>query len=180
VIELSNVDFLPYDDERHWNNYLDMGIEYAHWLNGQVLKHYGVPLFQNTKPENFMEERAKAWTSIQPPEGIIIILEVDGKVGGMGRIDKFNDTTTEAHNIWTFPKYRGNGYATRIMLKLEQKAKEFGFNYIRLDTARFNVPAQGLYKKLGYSEIEKYSQTRFPNESLKRYYNEKIYMEKKL
>jgi ribosomal protein S18 acetylase RimI-like enzyme len=61
----------------------------------------------------------------------------------MGRIDKFNDTTAEAHNIWTSPNYRG-------------------------------ARAQGLYKKLGYYEIEKYSQTRFQNESLKKYYNEKI------
>jgi ribosomal protein S18 acetylase RimI-like enzyme len=180
VIELSNVTFLQYDEEKHWNKYLEMGIEYAHWLNEQVQKHYEVPLFQNTEPENFMEERAKTWTSIKPPEGIILILEVDGDVGGMGRIDKFNDTTAEAHNIWTSPKYRGNGYATRIMLELEEKAREFGFSFVRLDTARFNVPAQGLYKKLGYSEIEKYSQTRLTNESLRRYYNEKLYMEKKL
>ena len=177
---MSKTEFVPYNEEKHWKQYIEMGKEYAHWLNGEVEKHYGVPLFQNIDIESFVEERAKVWSSINPPDGIIIILEVDGKIGGMGRIDRFDERVAEAHNIWTSPSYRGKGYATRLMLQLEEKAREFGFSFIRLDTARFNVPAQNLYRKLGYKEIDRYSQTIFQDESLRRYYEEKLYMEKKL
>lgn len=180
MIKVSNTAIVPYNGEKHWEKYVEMGKEYAHWLNGEVKKHYGVPLFQNIDPDSFMEERAKIWSSIKPPDGVILILTVDGKVGGMGRIDRYKDGIAEAHNIWTSPMYRGKGYATRLMLELEKKAKEFGYITIRLDTARFNVPAQRLYSKLGYEEIERYRQTIFQNEILRKYYEEKVYMEKKL
>ena len=177
---LSKTELVQYTEEKHWKRYKEMGKDYASWLNEQVIKHYGVPLFQDIDIENFIEKQAKVWTSTKPPEGLVLILEVDGEVGGMGRIDRFNEDIAEAHNIWTSPMYRGKGYATRLMLELEKKAIEFGYSYIRLDTARFNIPAQNLYKKLGYKEIERYSQTIFPSESLRKYYEEKVYMEKTL
>jgi len=68
-----------------------------------------------------------------------------------------------------------------MMHVIEKKAKEFGFRFLRLDTGGFNVVAQSLYKKLGFVEIERF--TDFENlkdESTRPYHLEKVYMEKKL
>ena len=66
------------------------------------------------------------------------------------------------------------------MKRLEDTAKEFGLTCIRLDTAKFNFPAINLYKKIGYKEISRYREGVFDNESLRKYYEEKVYMEKLL
>ena len=66
------------------------------------------------------------------------------------------------------------------MKHLEEVAGEFGLMSIRLDTAKFNHPAINLYKKLGYKNIARYREGVFDSESLRRYYEEKVYMEKKL
>ena len=67
------------------------------------------------------------------------------------------------------------------MKVMEDKAMEFGFTSLRLDTAKFNVPAQRLYYKIGYNEIERYRKiTRNENEHIRLYYEEKVYMEKQL
>lgn len=177
---MSNIDFVPYQEEKHREKYLEMGKEYGHWLDSQVYEHYGVSLFQDIDVQSFMENRVQAWSEIKPPYGVILIMEVNNLVAGMGRIDTWEEGIAEVHNIWIDPLFRGNGYATMLMNQLEAKAREYGFSEMRLDTAGFNVAAQGLYRKLGYSVIERYNQTTFSNENLRRYYQEKVYMKKEL
>lgn len=172
------VDFVPYNEEKHRAKYLEMGANYGEWLDNQVLQHYGVSLFQGIDVKSFMEDRVQVWSAINPPTGIILILEVDGVVGGMGRIDTWDEGISEVHNIWIVPAFRGKGFAIRLMGELEARAREYGFGIMRLDTARFNVAAQSLYRKLGFSEIDRYSQTVFSNERLRQYYEEKVYLEK--
>ena len=178
VVEVCN---LPYDDERHREQYIEMMVEYGSWLDNEVYIHYGVKLIQDGDIRGFIERITPSMISLKPPEGIIIILEVDGKAAGMARLDTFEEGIGEIHNIWTIPKHRGKGYATRLMNHIEEKAKEFGLSSLRLDTAKFNTPAQNLYKKIGYKEIDIYREiTRNENENIRLYYEEKVYMDKKL
>ena len=160
---------------------MEMGVEYCTWLDDEVYAHYGVRLFPDGDIQGFIERRAPVWTSVKPPRGIIYILEVNGEAVGMGRLDTFEGDIGEVHNVWTSPEHRGKGYATVLMNHLEEKAQEFGFSALRLDTAKFNVPAQRLYAKLGYNEIGRYREiTRSESEGIRLYYEEKVYMEKKL
>ena len=173
--------FVQYDDERHRAQYIEMMVEYCKWLDDQVYLHYSVKLIQDGKIDEFVERNTSRWVSVKPPMGIVLILEVDGEVVGAGRFDTFEEGVGDVHNVWTNPKHRGKGYATRLMNHLEIKAKEFDFTALRLDTAKFNIPAQRLYRKIGYNEIERYREiTRNENENIRLYYEEKVYMEKNL
>jgi ribosomal protein S18 acetylase RimI-like enzyme len=172
--------FVPYDDERHRAHYTKMMIEYGSWLNNQVYTHYGVYLLQDDTVPNYVQRNMPVVTSVKPPEGIIYIIEVDGEVAGAGRFDTFEEGICEVHNVWISPKHRRKGNAIRLMEHLEDKAKEFGFKALRLDTQQFNLPAINMYKKIGYKEIYRYREGLFENKSLKKYYEEKVYMEKRL
>ena len=174
-------EFVPYDDEHHRAPCIEMGIEYCSWLSSEVYTHYGVKLIKDGDIQGFVERNTPGWASVKPPMGIFLILEVDGEAAGMGRFDIFEEGIGEVHNIWINPEHRGKGYATHLMNRLEEKAKEYGFSALRLDTAKFNTPAQRLYKKIGYNEIERYRKvTRNENENIRLYYEEKVYMEKRL
>ena len=100
---MQQVDFVPYNEEKHRAKYLEMGANYGEWLDKQVLHHYGVSLFQVIDVKSFMEDIVQVWSAINPPTGIILILEVDGVVGGMGRIDTWDEGISEVHNIWIVP-----------------------------------------------------------------------------
>jgi len=175
-----DVHFIQYDDERHRAQYIEMLREYTEWLDNEVNNHYGVKLIQDSEINQLIQRFVPIWTSVKPPRGDIYILEANNKAVGMGRLSTLEEGIGEVHNIWTSPEHRGKGYATRLMKHIEEKAREFGFSKLRLDTARFNHPAQRLYHKIGYREIDMYKPGSFHNESLKRYYEEKVYMEKKL
>lgn len=47
----------------------------------------------------------------------------------------------------------GKGYGTAFVKYYEELAKERGCGYLRMDTNEINLPARGLYKKLGYKEV---------------------------
>ncbi len=179
--EMTDLHFLPYNDEIHRVKYHELLVDYGEWLDNEVYSHYGVRLFQDEDISIWFERMIPIWGSMRPPEGIICILETDGEVVGMGRLDTQEEGVGEVHNVWTCPKDRGKGYASRLMAHLEERARAFGFRAIRLNTQRFNLPAQSLYRKIGYREIERYSyDTFFENENLRKYYAEKMYMEKRL
>jgi ribosomal protein S18 acetylase RimI-like enzyme len=160
---------------------MKMGLDYCIWLDNEVNKYYGTRLFQKTNAQEVVDRFTPKWVSIKPPKGDIFIVEVDGKVAGMGRLSTLEEGVGGLHNIWVEPAYRGRKLATMLMMHIEEKAREFGFSVLRLDTAKFNKPAQSLYKKLGYYEILRFTPFgAFENDSLARYYAEKVYMEKKL
>lgn len=54
------------------------------------------------------------------------------------------------YDILINEKYRGKGFGTQTMEKLEEKAKELKCNKILLHVFGHNNPAISLYKKMGY------------------------------
>jgi len=53
--------------------------------------------------------------------------------------------------LWVDQKYRGEGYATKLMKAAEAEARERGCERVFLDTLSFQ--AFGFYLKLGYTEF---------------------------
>jgi len=176
-----NAEIVPYDVDRHRDQFFQMFIEYATWLNNEVNKYYGTYLVSPSEERKVFENMIPQFTAIKPPEGIIYILEIAGEPAGMGRLIKLKEGIGEVNQVYIRPEHRRKGYSTLLMRQIEDKAKEFGFSALRLDTAKFNLPAQNLYRKLGYEEIDRYTEVgKFENESLRKYYAEKVYMEKEL
>ena len=116
------------------------------------------------------------------PDGRTDILYMhDEKVAGMTRLDKFDEGIGMIHNVYIYPTYRGRGLSKQMMYVVEEKAREFGYRFLRLDTGGFNVVAQNLYRKLGYVEIERFIDfENLKNERTRPYYFDKLYMEKQL
>ena len=56
-------------------------------------------------------------------------------------------------NIAILPEYRNQGIATELLNELLKNCKEHGTNYLLLEVRISNVPAQNLYKKLGFEEL---------------------------
>jgi ribosomal protein S18 acetylase RimI-like enzyme len=99
----------------------------------------------------------------------------------LGRLVRLEEKVGEINNMYIDPKYRGNGYGHLILEQLQSRARDFGFNVLRLDAAGFNVVAQNLYRKAGFYEIERYYEVDFHgNEDRRLMYDEVVYMEKKL
>jgi [ribosomal protein S18]-alanine N-acetyltransferase len=61
----------------------------------------------------------------------------------------------EAHisTIASHPDYRGCGLGQLLMVALMETGKERGAVRVTLEVRAFNLPAQGLYEKLGFKQV---------------------------
>jgi len=178
--------FVPYDDEVHRDKLYELYLEYGTWTKNQ-LKVLGINYEQviggNIKKvlDNFFE-RVRI---VQPPEGFIYILEVDGETAGTGRLSKLEDGICELNNMYIRPKFRGMGFGKEILKQLEDKAWEFGYSTLRLDTSPEYMPAAvHIYRRAGFKERGPYSSQQrvatYDSEDGSKYYRMKTYMEKEL
>ena len=163
-------------NENHRSDLVDLMIEYANWLNNEVVIRYGFNLFSSDIEEG-MKSFVSRVTSIEPPDGLILMLEADNRAVGTFRLEKVEEGVGGLNQMWIDPEYRGRGYSKLLLKGLEEKAKEFGYSKLILDTNEFNVVAQHLYKKSGFKETGKYPGKTYSKLSD---LGVKIYMEKNL
>ncbi|MBD3206838.1 GNAT family N-acetyltransferase [Candidatus Bathyarchaeota archaeon] len=182
-----DVRIVPYDEEEHREDIYNLYYEYAKWTKQAVEEKYGI-VYENVvggKIEDLLENVLKVFTSLKPPKGIIMVLEVDGVPAGIGRLSKIKDNIAEINNMFISLEYRGFGYGKAVLNSLEDKAREFGYTTLRLDTGAHNVAAQHLYRKAGYLERDYYGSPygRAAKDTIrdgKIYYDNKLYFEKQL
>ena len=185
---LAEARIIPYDEEKHREAIYNIYYEYAKWNQSAVKEKYGIT-YENViggKIEDLLDSALKVFTSLERPQGIIMVLEVDGIIAGIGRLSILEDKIAEINNMFVSSEYRGFGYGKAILNSLEDIAREYGYNTLRLDTGAHNVAAQHMYRKAGYKERGYYSSTPYgraakdTTEDGKIYYANKIYFEKHL
>jgi len=185
---LSEVNIIPFDEVRHKERLYDLFREYSAWGKKQIQETYGFDheIILGGPVEDIFQKVIPVFISLKPPDGIILILEVDGEAMGMGRLSKLEEGIVEINNMFVSSEQRGKGYGKMMLRSLEDKAHEFGYSTVRLDTGTFNVAAHQMYRKAGYVETEYYGSAHYGRvardytEEGRIYYANKIYMEKKL
>lgn len=178
---------VPYD-ERHHDGLSKLFVEYANWHKQKLETIYGINYEEviGGSISKIAKQVFPKFISLEPPEGLILVLEDEGKPVGVGRLSIIKDDIAEINNMYISPDYRGHGYGKQILYNLIEKAKEFEYHTLRLDTSSYSKAAQSIYKKAGFEEIDYYESTEHgrqaknDTEAGRIYYNQKIYMEKKL
>lgn len=88
----------------------------------------------------------------------VIVLYLDEKVVACGAIKPFDENAMEVKRMFVPEEFRGNGFATKVLLALEIWAKELNYNVLVLETGLKQPEAIALYKKSGFSIIPNYGQ----------------------
>jgi GNAT superfamily N-acetyltransferase len=94
---------------------------------------------------------------LQKRSGVHIVLAfIDGKPAGLANC--FEGFSTFAckpllniHDITVTPEFRGRGLSKRIMLKVEEVARQLGCCKVTLEVLEGNNVAQRLYESCGYA-----------------------------
>lgn len=179
---------VPYNENRHKEELYRLYLQYGNWSKEAVYSKYGID-YEKVIGGTIEEVGTRVFpvfTSLKPPMGIILILEVDGKAVGMGRLSRLSYEVAEINNMFVSTDFRGHGFGKELLNKLEEKAREFRYSVLRLDTGAHNETAQWVYRKAGFNEINHYDSTEFgrvakdDTEEGRIYYANKVYMEKKL
>jgi GNAT superfamily N-acetyltransferase/DNA-binding MarR family transcriptional regulator len=124
----------------------------AHWC----LAQYFAELAQRFE-DGFDPNRGVAQKTDAELPGAFIVARHHGKPVGCGMLKRIGEETGEIKRMWISPEARGMGVASRLLAKLEDMAKGFGWRRVRLDTNRSLEEAQAMYRKAGYRKIARYN-----------------------
>jgi GNAT superfamily N-acetyltransferase len=92
------------------------------------------------------------------PNTNALVLYDDNIPIACGAFRQFDHETVEIKRMYVLPDKRKKGVATKVLLELEQWAKENGYTASTLETSISLKDAISLYQKQGYTPIENWGQ----------------------
>jgi len=164
-----NILFIPVDLRIHRSQVIDLNIEYMNWwlrgIEGNFKTDLATLLGWSKKA---VETKKREYLTIEveklcsDPHGIYYLVELEGAIIGMGALRQLRKNIGELKRMYIRPAYRGKGYGKTLLQQLLQKAKEFGYHSVYLDTGRFMTAARNLYRSFGFIERKEYPETEIP------------------
>lgn len=152
------VEFVQYDPEIHKADFFALNVEYLSWDAEQMLELHNVDIASmlDVTFESYAHGLLDHYGSLHPPDGIVYLLRIGDKIEGMGAVHRLESDVAEIKRMYIRKQHRGKGFGRTLLRKLVEKAKEFGYTTIRLDTGTFMKAAQRVYRSEGFYEIERY------------------------
>lgn len=122
--------------------------EYVEWIT----KAQGLNLaFQGIE-----DELESLLENYSPPEGCMLLAEIDGHTVGCAALRPLDDGICEMKRLYVMPDHRGQGIGRALAEEIIREAKSIGYHSMRLDTLNTMQAAQGLYRSLGFKPTQQY------------------------
>ncbi|WP_298493754.1 helix-turn-helix domain-containing GNAT family N-acetyltransferase [uncultured Maritimibacter sp.] len=112
-------------------------------------------------------------TSMIAPQGGFFVAMSDGLPIGCGGLKgHWEDATPwgEVKRLWIAPSARGLGLAKRFMTRIEEAARTLGMTTLRLDTNSQLPEAVALYRRLGWTEIDRFNDDPYPDHFFEKHF----------
>ena len=153
------VRFIPYNPASHRPQFIELNIEFITFIANQMRVHHNIDAEIHgggQTIQEYVELHLDKFAKIQPPQGIIYIVESEGKSIGMGALSPLDKGVGEIKRMYIRSEHRGKGIGRRLLRKLLNKAKEFGYASLRLESQDFMTVAHKLYRSMGFQETDAY------------------------
>jgi GNAT superfamily N-acetyltransferase len=159
------VHFLPVDLQVHRSQVFDLMVEYGEWVAKEAKEHFKIDILaaaRNSSMREYVASNIDKFVSEVSSQGIFYLVELESVMIGMGALHQIREKTGAIKRVYIRLEYRGKGYGKILLQQLLEKAKEFGYHAIYLDSARFKTAAHQLYCSVGFIERNEYPEVEVP------------------
>jgi GNAT superfamily N-acetyltransferase len=158
------VEYVPFDKDIHVNELREMYLKYLTWVASELYREYQInlPAMIGVSIKDVVESSIGSFTGLKPPEGILLIAKVDGKVAGTGALKRLREDIGEIKRMYNRPQYRGRGIGKGMLSMLLEAGRESGYTSFMLDTPKFAHAAHHIYSSAGFNQVEEYPESEIP------------------
>ncbi|HEU5199376.1 MAG TPA: MarR family winged helix-turn-helix transcriptional regulator [Ktedonobacterales bacterium] len=94
---------------------------------------------------------------LTPPAGLLLVARLREEPVGCGGLKFHENAIGELKRMWVAPRARGLGLGKRLLLTLEQAAREAGMTILHLETNGTLIEAIEMYRHSGYQEVDAFN-----------------------
>ena len=98
---------------------------------------------------------------VTPPHGCFLVAYDGGEPIGCVAVKKLDEDTGEIKRLYVAPHARRDGVARLLLGAIEDFARDFGCQLVRLDTGDKQPASLNLFRSTGYVEVPNYNDNPF-------------------
>lgn len=122
----------------------------------ELIREYAANLGHDLTFQHFQDEIANLKGTYGPPNGCLLLAELDGVSVGCAALRAADAGTCEMKRMYVRPAFRGRGVGRRLAEAVIDAARELGYGRVRLDTLEHMHLPRKLYRSLGFLEVPPY------------------------
>lgn len=120
----------------------------------KVLVEMGVPKVGTAYADAALD---RMYENYDVPKSVYYLVEENGKIlgcAGIAQLENYEGKVCELQKMYFLAEARGRGIGRQMIEKCLNKAKEFGYEKVYIETMPYMEAAQKLYQKSGFEYID--------------------------
>ena len=162
--KLTLTNFIIANVASHRSELIELNVEYVSWVMSEFKREFGVSAedIVGMSASEYVDTVIDKVCGDPLPVGIFYLIRVDNQLAGMGGLRCVRPGVAEIKRIYIRPAFRGMKLGERILGRLIEDARNFGYEGVCLESGPFMKSAHRLYERYGFTDCPVYEGVEVP------------------